>query len=268
MKYYSLILFVCFMGWTALAQPGVAAKEELIIVGTGAGMPVIQAVGKAFTRKNPGIRVRVPPSIGSGGAIKAVGKGEYLLGRVARDIADKEIKYGLTQTPLAKLPIIFYTNASVVLDSITPEQACAIYSGTMRTWEVLNAGTGPIRVIRREEGDSSLNVLIDRLPGFATMTPTQVAKITYTDQETVDTCAHVKNSIAYGALADVINLLSIHVVRISGIAPSDPAYPYFAPLDLVYKPENYQGSLKRFVEFLSSAGARKAIRDTGGLPVN
>ncbi len=268
MKYFSLILFVCFMGGAAFAQPGIAVEKELIIVGTGAGMPVIQAVGKAFTRENPDIRVLVPPSIGSGGAIKAVGKGESLLGRVARGIADKEIKYGLTQTPLAKLPIIFYTHASVTLDSITPEQACAIYSGTIRTWEVLNAGTGPIRVIRREAGDSSLNVLIDRVPGFATMTPTQVAKATYTDQETVDTCAHVKNSIAYGALADVINRVSIHVVRINGIAPSDPDYPYFAPLDLVYKQENYQGTLKQFVEFLSSAGARKAIRDTGGLPVN
>lgn len=268
MKYFSLIFFVCFMGGGALVQPCIAAEKELVIVGTGAGMSVIQAVGKAFTRENPDIRVLVPPSIGSGGAIKAVGKGEYLLGRVARGIADKEIKYGLTRIPLAKLPIIFYTHASVTLDSITPEQACAIYSGTIRTWEVLNAGTGPIRVIRREAGDSSLNVLIDRLPGFAIITPTQVAKITYTDQETVDTCAHVKNSIAYGALADVITRLSIHVVRINGIAPSDPASPYFAPLDLVYKQENYQGSLKRFVEFLSSAGARKAIRDTGGLPVN
>ncbi|WP_022665725.1 substrate-binding domain-containing protein [Desulfospira joergensenii] len=268
MRPSAFFLSACMAVFILMAQPGNGSSEELVIVGTGAGMPVLDAVGKAFTRENPGIDILVPESIGSGGGIKSVGMDVFLLGRVARDISDKEKKYGLVQQPLAKLPIVFYVNSSVSLVSITPEQACRIYSGTTRKWEDIGGGKGYIRVIRREEGDSSLTVLLRTLPGFKDITPTRISKITYTDQETLNACLDQEDSIAYGTLSDVRDISGIRALKLDGVAPSDPDYPLFGPLDLVYKEKNVNGSLKKFLGFISSDAARKAIMDAGGSPVN
>lgn len=262
--------FVLLMFMTILilvSLPGKGVSEELVIVGTGAGMPVLKAVGKAFTERNPEIIVTIPKSIGTGGGIKAVGNDEFSLGRIARDISDMEKKYGLTQLPMAKLPIVFYVNSRVFLVDITPEQACNIYSGTVRTWEELGGGKGTIRVITRESGDSSLTVLLNTLPGFKAINQTLISKTTYTDQETIESCVHQENSIAYGTLSDAKEISGIRVLNLDGLSPHDPNYPLFSPLDLVYKEKNYKGSLKKFIEFISSDAAKKAIIDAGGLVV-
>ncbi len=81
--------------------------EELVIVGTGSGPPILKAIGEAFNQENPDIKIVVPRSIGSGGGIKEVGNDDYLLGRVARKIKDSEKHFGLSYTPVARVPIVF-----------------------------------------------------------------------------------------------------------------------------------------------------------------
>lgn len=67
-----------------LASVSPTAAEVLEIVGTGDGVAVLHKLGAAFTTQHPGVEVQVPKSIGSGGAMKAVGTDKNVLGRVAR----------------------------------------------------------------------------------------------------------------------------------------------------------------------------------------
>ena len=241
--------------------------KELVIVGTGSGTPLLKAIGKAFTIQHPDVSIVIPESIGSGGAIKAVGNDEYVLGRVARDIQDREKRYGLVQTPVAKIPIVFFVNDSVSSSGITADQACNIFNGTIRRWEEIGGGKGKIRVIKREDGDSSLRVLQGALPGFGKITLTPKSKTTYTDQETVDACKMQKNAIAFGSLADVRSEKGIHVLELDGLAPTGPRYPYTGFLSMVYKEKNFSGDVKKFIEFISSDIAGRAISSSGGLQV-
>jgi phosphate transport system substrate-binding protein len=244
------------------------AVDELVIVGTGSGVPLLKAVGTAFTARNPGITVTIPESIGSGGGIKAVGNDEYMLGRVAREINDREKTYGLTQVRLAKIPIVFFVNKNVPISGINAEQACGIYNGVIRKWEEICEGEGNIRVIKREDGDSSLMVLQETVSGFKDITLTPRSKTTYTDKENVEECGSIENSIAFGSWSDVKYEKSVRALDLEGKKPSDPGYPYIGFLDLIYKEKNYNGILKKFVEFISSDAAKKAIIEAGGLPVN
>ncbi len=159
--------------------------EEITIVGTGSGMPLLRAVGDAFAKANPGVNVLVPGSIGSSGGIKAVGTDKYKIGRVARDIKDTEKHYELTMIPFAKMLIVFFVNKSVSLKDLTPSQVCDIYSGKLENWGNIGGKEGRIRVIRREDGDSSLKVLLKSFPGFKDITLTSRSKTTFTDQETI-----------------------------------------------------------------------------------
>lgn len=266
MKILISLLTLCMTGLPLFSIAQAEPSEKLFIVGTGSGMPLLEAVGKAFTKHNPDIRILIPESIGSGGGIKAVGNDDYVLGRVARDIKSKEKKYGLTQTPIAKIPIAFFVNNSVSLSDITAEQACKIYNGTIRKWEEIGAGQGKIRVIKRQAGDSSLTVLQNTLAGFGDLTLTPRSKTTYTDQETIDACQGQENAIAFGSLADIKNVKGVHALALDGMPPTDPSYPHIGPLSLVYKAKNYRGTVKQFVEFIPSQAAQKAIKDAGGLP--
>ena len=266
MKKMALVSALCMAVFAFFPILHVGASEELTIVGTGSGTSILKAIGKAFTKQNPEISITVPKSIGSGGGIKAIGNDEYILGRVARDIKDKEKRYGLKCVPFAKMPIIFFVNNSVPISDITPGQVCRIYDGTTRKWEEISKGKGKIRVIRREDGDSSLSILLKALPGFKDITLTPRSKTTFSDPSTLAACTKQKNSIAFGTWPDVRKATDVHELKLGGMHPSNPKYPCTGTLSLIYKEKNYNGNLKKFVEFISSTAAKKAIIDAGGLP--
>ena len=67
-----------------LASVSQTAAEVLEIVGTGDGVAILKTLGTAFTAQHPNVEVQIPKSIGSGGALKAVGTDKNVLGRVAR----------------------------------------------------------------------------------------------------------------------------------------------------------------------------------------
>lgn len=142
LKVIGLIIFI-----TAFASS--AAAEKLVIVGTGSGTAILKAIAAAFHEKYPDITIEIPPSIGSGGGVKAVGRDEYTLGRVARKIKDKEKPYGLTYIPYAKIPVVFYTNKSVSVKQISTQQVLDIYQGKITDWKDVGVQKGPIRVVKR-----------------------------------------------------------------------------------------------------------------------
>lgn len=254
-----VFIIICLM----VATPGVFA-EEITIVGTGSGTVILEAIGTAFTQQNPDVTISVPPSIGSGGGIKAVGRDENLLGRVARGIKEKEEPYGLTYVPYANMPIVFYVNTSVSVKDLSAQQIVDIYSGKISNWKEVGGEDARIRVVTREEGDSSLSVLLDLFPGFKDITITPKAKTTFSDPETEETVLNTANTIAYGSYPNV-KVIDVNIVAIDGKSPADEDYPYVGPLGFVYKEANYTGNIKKFVEFALSEAAHEIIKEAGGI---
>jgi len=244
-----------------------AYAEKITIVGTGSGTSILKAIGEAFTAANPDISIDVPASIGSGGGINAVCKDEYILGRVAREIKENEKILGLTRVALAYMPVVFFVNDTVTVTSITAQQACDIYSGKIRNWEEIGVGKGKIRVIRREDGDSSLSILLKTLPGFKDITLTEQSKTTYSDVSTVEECVDQENAIAFGPWPNVKNIKGVHALEIGGVGPVHNEYPCGGTLSLIYKEKNYKGNVKKFVEFATSPAVYEVMRDAGALPV-
>jgi len=243
------------------------AKEVLTIVGTGSGMSILESIGKAFSEKYPNIIIEVPKSIGSGGGIKAVGEDKYILGRIARDIKENENRYGLTKIEFAKMPIAFFTNKSVNATSLTAKDLCGIYEGSIRTWDQLKCGKGKIRVIRREDGDSSLEVLLKSLSGFRDIIITGRSKTTLTDPNTVTEVSVTENSIAFGTWPNIKTNSDVKVISLNNIHPTNKEYPCTGTLSLICKEKNIKGIVDKFIKFLSTNEARKAIIKAGGLPV-
>ncbi|MBI9087319.1 MAG: substrate-binding domain-containing protein [Desulfobacterales bacterium] len=263
MKKTSLLVAVMCIG---LMVAGPVAAEELTIVGTGSGQSILAAIGNAFTETTPGAVVSVPKSIGSGGGIKAVGKDESVIGRIARPIKDKEKHFGLAYHPIAKMPIVFFTNKSVGVKSLTISQVLDIYSGKITNWKDVGGKDASIRVIRREDGDSSLSVLLKTFPGFSDITLTAKSKTTYSDPDTCQLTANKANTIAFGTYANAKNY-DLDVLAIEGVQPTSPDYQYAGTLALIFKEKNKAGTIQNFLDFIVTASAKQVIEKTGGIPV-
>ncbi len=240
----------------------VVSAEELTIVGTGSGTIVLQTLADAFMQQYPDISVSIPPSIGSGGAIKAVGRDENVLGRVARPLKESEAPYGLTYVEYATIPVVFYTNTSVSIHDLSTPQILDIYSGAVTNWSEVGGNDARVRVVTREEGDSSLAVLLESLSGFSAITITPKAKTTFSDPETEETVLNTADVIAYGSYPNV-KILDVNILTIDGMPADHADYPYFGPLGLIYKEANFTGALKTFVEFVASDAGHAIITEVG-----
>ncbi|MHB8772322.1 MAG: substrate-binding domain-containing protein [Syntrophales bacterium] len=258
----SLLFFAVFAMLNLIPLSAIA--EEISIVGTGSGAEILQHLGKAFTKANPDVTISVPKSIGSGGAIKAAGTDTAKIGRTARGIKDKEKSYGLTYVPVAKLPIVIMTHKGVGVKNLTPQQICDIYSGKISNWKEVGGKEGNIRVIRRENGDSSLEVLLKTLAGYKEITVTAKSKETLSDPETIELAAKTPGTIAYGTYPNA-KVSDVAIVTIGGKNPASADYPYAGELALVFKDKNKAGNIAKFLEFVKSAAANDTIKGAGGL---
>jgi phosphate transport system substrate-binding protein len=267
MKILRMMRLFVIVGIGIVHWVSIAVAENITIVGTGSGAPLLRELGKVFTQRYPDIIVHVPKSIGSSGGIRAVGRDEYLLGRVAREIRGNELSYGLSYLPFAKVPIVFFVHRDVDVRNLSTQQILEIYSGKLTNWNELGGKDLKIRVIRREKTDSSLSVLNELFPGFEDMTVAPRSKITYTDPETVATVEKISGSIVYGPYPNARNA-QVNILMIDHKDVTDTSYPYYSPIALIFKEKNYTGSIKKFVEFVTSEAAHEVIRKAGGIPFN
>ena len=248
----------------ALSHP--VMGEEISIVGTGDGVTVLKAIANAFNQQNPGVTVVVPKSIGSGGGIKSVGNDKNIIGRVARGIKDKEKRYGLRYVPYAKIPTVFFVNKSVGITVLTTEQVCNIYSGKVTNWKEVGGNDARIRVVRREEGDSSLTVLLTSFPGFRNISITSGSKTAYSTPENISVVENKADTIGFGPY-DVAKNAQVDILTINGKKATDAGYPSTGTLALIFKEKNDRGNIKKFVEFATSFDAHDAIKGAGGMPI-
>ncbi len=245
--------------------PTVVAAEDITIVGTGDGITILRSLGAAFNEIHPEITVTVPPSIGSSGGIKAVGSDQYPLGRIAREIKEKEKPYGLSYLPFAKQPVVFFVNHSVQIKDLSRENILAIFSGQIKNWKELGAAEGKIRVVWREDGDSSRRALGKTLPGFVDIVPATKSKVTTTTQETFALVADTRGTIGFGPYSEAVQA-GLNILSVDGKTPTDPAYPSSTVLALIFKEENKTEAIGVFLEFATSAEAATVIRRVNAVP--
>ena len=144
-----------------------AHAGDLSVVGTGDGIDLLRALGAAYTADHPETNVIVPPSIGSGGGIAAVGSNKEVLARAARPLSDSEKEAGLIATPVFRLPSAFFVHRSAGVTSLTSAQLADVYSGKITNWKDVG-GAGRAHQGRAPRGcqDSTLQVLRQSMPGW------------------------------------------------------------------------------------------------------
>ncbi len=219
-KYFSLpILAAVLTLFHLIAAPSSAA---IIIGGTGNALGTMKQIAKAYKKTNPGIKVKVLPSIGSSGAIKAVPAGRVQIGLSARPLEEAESKKGLIAIEYAQTPTIFVVSNKTNVYAITISQLVDIYKGVLRKWPNDDSTIRPILRQANEDNTKQLKALSPELKKAVDLAETKKTFIfTTTDQETVDTIEKTPGSFGVTSLALLLSeKRNLRALTLDGVKPS------------------------------------------------
>ena len=258
------VLFVAPIATLSLCVT--AAAGDLSIVGTGDGIDLLRALGAAYTADHPETNVIVPPSIGSGGGVAAVGSDKEVLARIARPLSDSERDAGLIATPVFRLPSAFFVHRSAGIASLTNAQLADIYRGKITNWRDVGGPDLRIKVVRREDADSTLQVLRQSMPGWKDLVITDKSKTAVTTQDCIDTVKEVQGAIGFGPFTKALEM-ELAVLRIDGHYPTDRNYPSAVTLSFVHKEATVTPDAKNFIGYARNAKAKTVLVSMGGVPI-
>ena len=243
-----------------------ACAGGFAVVGTGDGMEMLHAVSVVFSTERPDLPVSVPPSIGSGGAVAAVGADRNVLGRVARPLKDAELAQGLETTPIVRIPSAFFVHPSVGVAALAAHQLTDIYAGRIDNWKHVGGPDLKIKIVRREDADSTLGELRATMPGWKDLVITSRSKMAMTTQEAIESVRTVEGAIGFGPYSSDL-AQGTTIVTVDGKHPTDGSYYSAVTLALLHKPSTLTTEAKTFVEFTRSSKAQNLFRQMGGVPV-
>lgn len=243
-----------------------AYAGQVSIVGTGDGMDMLRALAATYSTENPKTIITVPASIGSGGGVAAVGSDKEVLGRVARPLSASEAAQGLIYTPVLSIPSAIFVHPTARVKGLTSTQLVSIYNGTVTNWKDVGGADLPIKVVRREDVDSTLAVLRGSMPGWKDLVITTKSKMAVTTQEALESVADIEGAIGFGPFSSQLEP-AMTVLKIDNRTPSEPGYPSAVKLAFIHKSATLTPEAKAFMEFARTEKARQLISSMGGVAI-
>lgn len=267
-------ILVCCLASTAWPQaPQQPALQTLTAAGSGVNLGITHLLARAFMDAHPQVRVEVPGSIGTKGAITAVFDGAIALGLISRPLKEEEKAEGLVAVPYARSPIVVGAHPTVADDEITSQDLVDIYRGTKTRWK----DGSMIFVQSREPFDSGFMVLQEKIPGFkeAYQESHQARRwsVNFTDQDSNRALTVTPHAIGITDLGMVATEhLEIKILKLNGIMPSletllADQYPLSRDLFFLYREGTLPEGAKAFLDFVRSEAGGKILRSNGYLPL-
>lgn len=251
----------------ALSSMGTSVNAETFrIVGTGDGYDMLVAIAAAYQAEKPSTIVQVPPSIGSGGGIAAVGSDREVLGRIARPLSESEKSAGVKALPVARIPSAFVVNNASKITALTARQTAEIYAGTITNWSEVGGADIKIKLVRREDGDSTLAALRSSLPEWKDLVISSRSKTTLTTQETLSTVQEVEGSIGFMPNSPLLGS-NVTAIKLDNLSPSDKNYPCYVTLSLIYKDKTLTDEAKSVLTHATSDKAATIIKNFGAIVI-
>ena len=241
-------------------------KNKLVLTGSSTVAPLAVEIGKRFETKHAGLHVDVQTG-GSQRGVTDAQSGLADIGDVSRDLKPEEKAAGLVQTSIALDGICVILHKENPVKELTNEQVVAIYTGKITDWKEVGGKKGPITVINKDEGRSTLELFTKY---FAIETKDIKASAIIGDNEQgIKTVAGNPGAIGYVSIGtaefDQKHGTAIKLIPMKGVMPSvdnvkNGSFPLSRPLNLVTKGEP-TGLAKEFIEYAKSAEVQDLVRD-------
>jgi phosphate transport system substrate-binding protein len=243
------------------ARAVLAPRPEVLAAGTGAMTPLASTLAREAWAST-GLRVRVEPSIGSGGGIAAARDGAVDLGLVSRPLRPDE-SAGLERVDLARDAVILAAAVDVPVDELSSDDLHRLYRGELRG----------LTVLLRDEAESANAALESVHPGLADERRRSATsgRFRVLDHDDAMALALATTPRAVGVFSLGALRPPLRALRIDGVVPSFEsvnrgAWPAVRTLAVVFRPER-RDRVAPFIALATSERGRALIRSLGYLPL-
>lgn len=247
---------------------GILFSETIVIGGSGADLATFKLLSDKFKQHNPGIKIKILPSIGSGGGIRAAQNNKIDLCLTSRAPKTKEFSGNLIFNLYAQTPLVFSVNKELSIDNITTQDVLNIYSGTMTDW----GNNLQVKPVLRPSNDSDTLLLVQHLPGFdkaiASAYKRRGLPVATTDQDAIELIQNLQGAIGSTTMSIIETVDSpVKALSLNGVAPiseniKNGSYRLFKSLYYCYK-EKPSASLKSLLDFINSKEGKDILNRTG-----
>ena len=245
-----------------------ASAQELVIEGTGDGVDVLKPLAYAATAKIGSGRILIPPSIGSGGGIAKVIDGSVELARSARGLSADEARRGLVSQSVMKIPVAIIVNRDAGVVELSSAQAVKIFGGEVTNWREFGGNDLRIRVLTREDNDSSRLTLHGTFPGWAGRPVTAKARLISTStQDMIAAIRQTPGGIGYAPNSKWLGD-QVRVLKIDGKDVRSPEYPSANEIWLVWHRDRLSEQSRHFLDVVNSPEGAAIIKDQGAVLPN
>ena len=259
------------LGLTLAVSPATSADApiEIVVGGTGAALGAMHVLGNAYTAAVPNTRLRIVPSLGSGGGIKALTAGAIQVAVSSRPLNDDERARGLIERELIRTPFVFAVHEKSPVTQVTLAELAETYAGTRSAWI---DGT-KIRPILRPATDIDTELLSAMSPALrlAVKSAHQLPgkNVAITDTDTADEIERVSGAVGTSTLLLITSeKRALKALDVDGVAATvanmrSRRYPYQKSIYVVVSGTS-SAATKAFAAFIASPAAAPLIAAIGG----
>lgn len=265
----SVAILLSSPAWSATPQ-SIAPNGDLIIGGTGAALGTMHKLAEEFRKAHPDVHVKILPSLGSGGGIKALIAEQLTVSVSSRQITDAEKAKGIQAKEIARTPFVFATSLKAPVSNVTLDELAGLYSGKTSSW---SDGT-QVRPVLRPMTDVDTQVVKDMSPALAhavTEAHQRPGKnIAVTDTDSADELERIPGAIGTSTLSLIKSEgRRLKALSVAGVEPTiqnaiSGKYAYLKSIYLV-TPASPSPVVQSFIKFIDSATGRTILSQTGNL---
>lgn len=259
----SIAMVSAFLGVNSRLEAA-EVKTKIIVTGSSTIAPLLAEIGKRYEEANPNIQVDVQTG-GSSRGIADLRRGLADIGMVSRRLSKSE--EDLKATTIAWDGIAVVLHSSNPTTSLSDEQLRQIYTGAVVNWQDVGPGTGPLTVVNKAEGRSTLELFLDHLDLDVKAVKAHV--VIGDNEQAIKLVAGNPLAIAYVSIGTIeyhINAgAPLKAIGLGSIPPSSSnlangTYVASRPLNVVTNVE-VRPEVIRFIEFAAGSGVHDLIRE-------
>ncbi|MEQ8194951.1 MAG: phosphate ABC transporter substrate-binding protein [Rhodospirillales bacterium] len=247
-----------------------ADDKRMMLTGSSTVAPLAAEIGKRFEKLNPGTRIDVQAG-GSTRGVRDARLGLADIGMASRGLKKEE--HDLRAFEIARDGIGIILNKNSAVSSLTNRQIIGIYRGEITDWGQVGGNPGPITVVNKAEGRSTLELFLHHFKLKARDIKAHV--VIGDNQQGIKTVAGNRGAIGYVSIGAAeyemnagtsIKLLGINGIEASTANVQNGRYPLSRPLNLVTKSKP-QGRIAAFIGFARSEKVHDIVRDQYFVPI-
>ncbi len=248
------------------------AAENLVVKGSTTVLPIAQAAGEAFMKKNPAINVSISGG-GSGDGIKALIDKTTDIADSSRDLKPEEVQLAESKGvkpkgfEVAYDAIVPIVNPANPVKDLTVEQLSLIYQGKIESWKELGGPEKKITVISRDTSSGTYETWENKVLKKAKVTAK--AQLQASNGAIVQVVSKNKYAIGYiglGYLNKTVKGLKVDGIQATAETALSGKYPVSRPLYMFTNGEP-TGPAGKFINFVLSTEGQAIVKKEGFVPI-